>query len=206
MFKFNRPDVDDTPKKTPRRLPVILTFDEVNSLISAALNAANGANTEGRRYRSWRDFVMVQTGVLAGPRVSELCDLEVSDIDLVGAVLNIRWGKGKKDRNVSIGAKLLIVLREWIGQRKKGWLFPGPKGKRLDPQTFQRRLIQLAKAAKVLKATHPHLLRHSFATLLVTKKVNLLVIQKLLGHANVATTQIYAHVCVEDMKGAVDLL
>lgn len=206
MFKFKGPDVEPAKKQTPRRLPVILTADEVNSLLSTAREAANKASTEGRQYRAWRDFVMVQTGVLAGPRVAELCALEIGDVDLVGAVLNIRWGKGKKDRNVPIGNKLAIVLREWIGQRKKGWLFPGPKGRQLKPRTFQIRLAQLARAAKIQKATHPHLLRHSFATLLMRKKVNVLVIQKMLGHANVNTTQIYAHVSVEDMKEAVDLL
>lgn len=210
MFKFKGPNVSDVAEvkaaKSPRRLPVILTAAEVDSLLSEARSAVNKANTDGRQYRSWRDFVMIQTGVLAGPRVAELCSLEVSDVDLVGAVLNIREGKGKKDRNVPISEKLVIVLREWIGQRRKGWLFPGPKGKKLDPQTFQRRLIKLAKAAKILKPTHPHLLRHCFATMLVRKKVDVLIIQKLLGHANVGTTQIYAHVAVEDMKSAVDLL
>src|ERR1035438_9960084 len=98
MFRFQGPDLAVETKKTVRRLPVILTVAEVDSLLSTARNAANEANTAGRQYRSWRDFAMIQTGVLAGPRVSELCSLEVSDVDLVGAVLNIRWGKGGKDR------------------------------------------------------------------------------------------------------------
>jgi integrase/recombinase XerC len=149
---------------------------------------------------------MVQTGVLAGPRVSELCNLEVTDVDLVGAVLNIRDGKGGKDRNVPIGRKLLVVLREWIGQRRKGFLFPGPKGRQLKKRAFQLRLTALAKAAKILKATHPHLLRHSFATLLVKKGVNLRIIQTLLGHGSVAVTEIYTHIDTSDLKPAVDLL
>ena len=149
---------------------------------------------------------MVQTELLAGPHVSELCDLEVTDIDLAGAVLAIRHGTGDKDRNVPIGKKLMTALRSWIDERKAGWLFPGPRGKHLDPRTFQLRLDTLARAAGIVKNIHPHMLRHSFATALLKRGVNLRIIQPLLGHASVATTQIYAHVDTEDMKFAVDLL
>jgi site-specific recombinase XerD len=189
-----------------RRLPSILTTPEIESLLLASRAAADTASTASKQRTAWRDFVMIQTGLLAGPRVAELCALEVSDIDLAGVVLAIRHGKGDNDRNVPIGVKLLPALREWIGVRTSGWLFTGPNGKRLSPRTFQRRLATLARKAGILKSTHPHMLRHSFATVLLEKGVNLRIIQELLGHSSVATTEVYTHVQTSQLKGAVDLL
>ena len=189
-----------------RRLPSILTTSEIEALLVAARAAADAACRPARQQTTWRDFVMVKTGLLAGPRVAELCALEVTDIDLTGAVLAIRHGKGDKDRNVPIAAKLLVVLREWIGTRTAGWLFPGPNGKQLCTRTFQRRLETLATAAGIVKTTHPHMLRHSFATSLLKRRVNLRVIQTLLRHSSVAVTEIYTHIDTTDMKVAVDRL
>lgn len=189
-----------------RRLPVILNAAEIDSLRVVAREAVNSARTPKKQLLAWRDFVMIETGLLAGPRVSELCNLEVTDIDLAGAVLAIRHGKGDKDRNVPIGQKLLTVLRAWIGERTSGYLFPGPNGKRLSPRTFQVRLEALVKAARIMKPAHPHTLRHCFATALLKKGVNIRIIQRLLGHSSVAVTEIYTHITDEDAKKAVDLL
>lgn len=78
----------------PFRIPIVLTLPEIDALVLEARSAADRARTPAAALGAWRDFVMVQTGLLAGPRVSELCDLEVTDIDLAGAVLAIRHGKG----------------------------------------------------------------------------------------------------------------
>ena len=188
-----------------RRLPSLLTASEIDALLFAARSAADSARSPSKQLGAWRDFVMVQTGLLAGPRVAELCALEVTDIDMVGAVLSIRHGKGDKDRNVPIGKKLLWVLAEWIGERKAGWLFPGQTGK-LAPRTFQVRLEKLAKAAGILKNTHPHMLRHAFACSLLRSDADIREIQELLGHANLATTAIYLHVDSARLKAAVDRL
>jgi len=189
-----------------RRLPVILTPRESEALLAAACDAASSASTPTKQLAAWRDFVMVQTGLLAGLRVAELCDLTVPDIDLAGAVLAVIEGKGKKDRNLPINAKLLNVLREWIGARTQGFLFPGPNGKRLSERTFQVRLTELAKAAGIRKAIHPHLMRHSFACALLRSGADLREVQELLGHANLATTAIYLHVEVSRLKDAVNRL
>lgn len=189
-----------------RRLPVILTAAESDALLLAARASADGAKTPSKRHVAWRDFVMIQTGLLAGPRVSELCDLRVMDIDLAGATLAIIGGKGDKDRNVPIGVRLLVALREWIGARTEGYLFPGPHGKRLCPRTFQLRLAALAKSASIRKAIHPHLMRHSFACALLRSATDIREVQELLGHANLATTAIYLSVEVSRLKAAVDRL
>lgn len=189
-----------------RRLPIVLTQAEIDALLLAARSAADNARTPTKQLAAWRDFVMITTGLKAGPRVSELCDLEVSDIDLAGSILSIKHGKGDKDRNVPIGRKLAVALREWIGDRTQGVLFPGPKGKRLTPRAFQLRLEALAKAAGITKDVHPHLLRHSFACALLRSGTDVREVQELLGHANLATTAVYLHVDPARLQAAVDRL
>jgi site-specific recombinase XerD len=190
----------------PDRLPVILTAADINALLLTARLAADNARTPTKRLAAWRDFVMVETSLLSGPRVSELCDLQVTDIDLARAMLAIQLGKGSKDRNIPVGARLLIVLREWIGDRTAGWLFPGPKGRRLNPRTFQRRLDRLATVAGIAKDIHPHLLRHSFACSLLRSGADIREVQEALGHANLATTQVYLHVDQARLRAAMDRL
>lgn len=189
-----------------RRLPTVLTPKEIDALLATARSLADSARTPSKQLCAWRDFVMIETGLLAGPRLAELCKLEVFDADLDGATLHIRHGKGDKDRNVPIAGRLATALREWIGERKTGWLFPGPKGKRLSVRTFQLRLAALAKAAGIRKRTHPHTLRHCFATQLDATGSTLKEIQELLGHSNLQTTALYLHVSVGRLRGAVDRL
>lgn len=193
--------------KRKRRLPVPLRPAEAAALVTQACAAADEATTPVKEFAARRDYAMIQCGLLAGPRLAELCSLEIRDIDLEGAVLSIRHGKGDKDRNVSIGKKLLTVLKWWIGKRREGYVFPGPGGKKLARRTFQVRLGILAKAAGIEKTKrHVHTLRHTFATSLLKKKVSLRIIQRLMGHASIATTELYLSVDVDDMKESVDLL
>ena len=106
-----------------RRLPVVLTPSELESLLLAARTVADAARSPVKQVAAWRDFVMVQTGTLAGPRVDELCSLEVRDVDLDRFIISIRRGKGDRDRNFPINKKLSIVLSQWIGERKDGFVF-----------------------------------------------------------------------------------
>lgn len=189
-----------------RRLPTVLTPIEIDALLLVARTAADSAKTPSKQFVAWRDFVMIQTGVLAGCRVSELCKLKVEDVDLAGPVIHILHGKGDKDRNVPIGSRLLIVLREWIGERKTSWLFTGPKGRKLAPRTFQSRLAAIGKKAGITKPVHPHLCRHTFASGLLEKGATIAEVQQLMGHASLQTTAVYLHVSVSRLKGAVDKL
>jgi len=193
-------------RKRRHKLPVILTPAESAALLSAARAATNAARSPAKELCAWRDFAMISTGLLAGPRIAELCDLKVSDVDLGGAVLRIIAGKGDRDRNIPIGKKLLRVLSEWIGDRTQGFLFQGPNGKRLAHRTFQLRIAALARAAGITKAIHPHHLRHSFACALVHSGADIRNVMELMGHANLATTAIYLHVESEHLRGDVDRL
>lgn len=189
-----------------RRLPKILTSEEIDALMRAAIAAVNDARTETKQRAAWRDFVMLHVGLLAGCRVSELCNLRLENIDLDGATIAILHGKGDKDRNVPIGKKLMTILREWIGERKSGYLFPGPKGKRLTERRVQQRFNELGKKAGITKRVHPHRARHSFATMLLRSGADIKEVQDLMGHANLATTAVYLHVDTSRLKAAVDRL
>jgi site-specific recombinase XerD len=184
---------------------------EIEILLSIARSQADAAQADAARkparaFATWRDFVMIETTLLAGLRVSELCNQRIEDVDLTASELAIKRGKGGKDRNVSIGAKLQLALREWIGDRRSGYLFPGPGGRKLSVRRVQERFEELGKLALLMKKLKPHSLRHTFATTLLKRGANLRVIQELLGHASVATTEIYTHLDCTDKKKAVDLL
>ena len=190
-----------------RRLPVPLTPAEIDRLLQAAAAAIAEAETPARRRAAARDLAMIETGRLSGLRVSELCSLKIEHLDLDGQVLPVLRGKGGKDRNLPIADKLLAALSPWIGERKTGFLFSGPREKKLSPRTFQVRLDKLARRAGILKRVHPHQLRHTFATSYLRIAGNSIRdLQQLLGHANLQTTAVYLHVDVSRLKAGVDLL
>jgi integrase/recombinase XerC len=191
--------------KRRRKLPTFLRPAESDALLSAAHCALNGAKTQAKRHGARRDVAMVATGLYAGLRVAELCALEVEHIDLAGGFLQVHEGKGKKDRTLPIGGKLLMVLRDWIGDRTRGMLFAGPKGKWLSERTFHERLATLGKAAG-LRRCNPHALRHTFACRLLESGASIVEVSELLGHSSVAVTSLYLHALPERLRGAMDRL
>jgi site-specific recombinase XerD len=139
---------------------------------------------------------ILTTMYASGPRVSEVANLKVADIDSGRGVIWIRGGKGNKDRQALLPPKLLELLRVyWRWKQPKEWLFPG--GKPGHPITSKSIFMACKKAAHdagISKAVHPHSLRHAFATHLLEAGVNLRSIQILLGHAKLETTARYLHV------------
>src|SRR5215510_8438174 len=166
------------PKK-PKTLPVILSRDEVKALLLAPRHLKHRAT-------------LYATGV----RVSELCQLQGTDIDSHRMVIRVRQGKGKRDRFVMLSPNLLPLLRRyWKLYQLKCWLFPGPRV--TEPITSDGVAFICKKAghtAKLTKAIYPHLLRHTFATHLLEAGVDLRRIQLLLGHASLRSTSISLHV------------
>ena len=165
-----------------RKLPLILSREEVKDLLEAPGNLRH------------RTLLAILYG--CGLRVSEVTQLKVSDIDSARNVLWVRHGKGRKDRQTLLPAKLLELLRYyWRSRRPTDWLFPGPDSTRpISPKSVFLACRKAAQRAGISKPIHPHSLRHAFATHLLEAGVNLRTIQILLGHANLETTARYLHV------------
>lgn len=182
------------PVKLPRTVPVVLSMQEAASLIAAARNIKHQA------------ALSVAYG--AGLRASEVCRLKVGDVDSERMALRVEQGKGAKDRYAMLSPVVLQRLRAWwrIGHAQgkifpNGWLFPG-----LDPmepltaRQLNRAVHDAAAAAGITKRVTTHTLRHSFATHLLERKVDIRVIQVLLGHKKLETTSIYAHVATDLLR------
>lgn len=184
----------------PRKIPVILSRDEVARLISAAGNLKNQT--------------MLAVAYGAGLRAHELVSLKVSDIDGQRGVLRIEQGKGSKDRFAMLSPVLLECLRTWWRTARAegkmlngGWLFPGMNP--LNPlSTHQLGNIvhAAAEAAQIDKRVSPHTLRHCFATHLLEQKVDIRVIQVLLGHKKLESTALYTQVATEILREVVSPL
>ena len=165
-----------------RRLPTVLSRCEVAALLDAP--------------RNLKHRVMLMALYGAGLRVSELVALQAADIDSRRKLIRVRQGKGRKDREVLLPARLLETLRVyWKASKPIVWLFPGQDTQR-PITTRSVRLVckQAATKAKLSKRVSPHTLRHSFATHLLEDGVDLRTIQVLLGHRDLKTTTVYLHV------------
>ena len=188
------------PVHVPRTLPVVLSREEVARLIAAAPNL------------KYQTALSIAYGT--GLRVSEVIALKVSDIDSQRMTLRVEQGKGDKDRYAMLSPVLLERLRSWWrvahAQGKmlpNGWLFPGLNP--IDPlstRQLNRAIHAAAEAAQIDKRVSMHTLRHSFATHLLEQKVDIRVIQVLLGHKKLKTTSIYTHVATEILREVVSPL
>jgi len=187
----------DAPKVTPA-LPKLLTEDEVDDL----LNAPDSDTALGLR-----DRTMLELLYASGLRVSELISLEMSQINVQQGVVRV-MGKGNKERLVPLGEEALDWLSQFLHQarasiikgRSVDALFPTNRGAAMTRQAFWQLIKRYAKQAGIKKDLSPHTLRHAFATHLINHGADLRVVQLLLGHSNLSTTQIYTHVAKERLK------
>jgi site-specific recombinase XerD len=174
--------------RQPRKLPVVLSPEEVARLLDAA---------PGLKYKA---ALSVAYG--AGLRASEVVSLKVCDIDSERMVIRIEQGKGRKDRYVMLSRSLLDLLRAWWRTaRPQGWLFPGQNPVNpLTTRQLNRACHAAAAAAGIDKRVSLHTLRHSFATHLLEQKVDIRVIQVLLGHKKLDTTALYSQVATRTIR------
>ena len=172
----------------PRKLPVVLSPDEVARLLDAA---------PALKYKA---ALSVAYG--AGLRVSEVVALKIGDIDSKRMIIRVEQGKGRKDRYVMLSPHLLELLRAWWrAARPQGWLFPGRD--RVQPMTtrqLNRACHAAADMAGIGKHVSMHTLRHSFATHLLEQNIDIRVIQVLLGHAKLDTTALYTRVATKTIQ------
>jgi len=187
----------DTPR-LGRTLPHSLTEDEVERL----LNAPDPSVPLGMR-----DRTMLEVLYAAGLRVSELVNLDLAQVNQQQGVVRIT-GKGGKERLVPLGETALDWLQRYLGEARAEILkgrscdavFPSRRGRAMTRQTFWYALKRYAVSAGITRQLSPHVLRHSFATHLLNHGADLRVVQMLLGHGDLSTTQIYTHVARERLK------
>lgn len=179
------------------RLPRVLSDEEVRVLLDdPPARAASGVDAA----RDLRDQAVVELLYGGGLRVAELCGLTVADVDVRACTVTV-WGKGSKQRTVPVNRLCLESVRRWAKEgrpqvRGEGeWLFFNGRGNRLTPRDVRRILDR-----RSLHPTHPHALRHTFATHLLDGGADLRAVQELLGHANLRTTQVYTHVSKERLR------
>jgi integrase/recombinase XerD len=197
--------------KRGRTLPKVLSIADVDQLLGAARSALSRAASPLGRLRAARLACLIETLYATGLRVSELVALPLSAAERNARMLVVR-GKGDKERMVPLNDAAKTAMRDYLAllaeagrERKSKWLFPsfGESG-HLSRQHFARDLKELAGAAGLrADAVSPHVLRHAFASHLLHNGADLRVVQTLLGHADISTTQIYTHVLEERLKSLV---
>ncbi len=194
------PTVDLRPPRERRAAPEALSRDEVASVIETA---------RGDAPLALRNRVMLELLYASGLRVSELTDLELRSVDLEERLLLVR-GKGNKERIVPFGSAALSALRAWLlhgrpallRDRPQPWLVLNNRGGKISRQSVHAVVQQAGIDARIAHEVGPHMLRHTFATHLLAGGCDLRVLQEMLGHASVATTQIYTHVSADHLRDA----
>jgi len=187
---LDRPEVTKrlTFVAEPRRIPIVLSPEEVARFLEAA---------PGPKYKA-----ALSAAYGAGLRVSEVVALKVSDIDSKRMLLRIEQGKGRKDRFAMLSPQLLELLRDWWRiAHPQIWLFPGQNPvNHLTTRQLNRAVHAAAHMAEITKRVTPHTLRHSFATHLLEQNIDIRVIQVLLGHAKLDTTALYTRVATNTIR------
>ena len=194
-YTGNLPDIE-APKK-PKHLPNCLSEDEVDALLSAPdIETDSGL----------RDKAMLETMYASGLRVSELLKLEKGQVNLSKGVITV-FGKGAKERKVPIADFAVDYIKKYISEvrnksENKGskYLFLSKRGEPISRVYFFRQVRKYSELAGITTQVSPHTLRHSFATHLLNHGAQLRIVQGMLGHTNIATTQIYTHVSSEKLK------
>jgi integrase/recombinase XerC len=182
-----------------RKLPHALSPDEAARLMEIRETTALAV----------RDKAMLELFYSSGLRLSELTGLELSGINLAEATVRVT-GKGSKTRVVPVGSHAVAAIRQWLAHRGamaragQDALFVGRAGRRLGPRAVQERIAQWARKLGLAGKVHPHVLRHSFASHVLQSSGDLRAVQEMLGHASIATTQVYTHLDFQHLAKAYD--
>ena len=187
--------------KEPLQLPGVLTLNEVKTLFQAVYHIRQAcSDTASYTYKSIvRDIVVLELLFATGIRVSELCHLKKGDINIEQKYIQVN-GKGSRERVIQVCTKEIIrIIKEYIDLFHPSgsgfsYFFINRLGSRLSEQSVRFMIKKYAHLAKLGKAVTPHMFRHTFATLLLEKEVDIRYIQQLLGHSTITTTQIYTHI------------
>ena len=185
--------------KAVKRLPSALSPDEAAQLVEI----------KGDEPLAVRDRALFELAYSSGLRLSELAGLDADRVDLATGEVRV-WGKGSKERIVPVGASALAAIRAWLTQRAEmpnadpKAMFVGRSGKRITPRAIERRLAEWAVRQGLSRHVHPHMLRHSFASHVLQSSGDLRAVQEMLGHASIASTQVYTHLDFQYLAKAYD--
>jgi integrase/recombinase XerC len=185
--------------KAPRRLPSALSPDEAAHLVAI----------DGNDPLAVRDRALFELAYSSGLRLSELAGLDVPAVDLATGEVRV-WGKGSKERIVPVGRAAREAIRAWLAvrarlpQREANALFLARSGRRISPRAIESRLAYWSIARGAARHVHPHMLRHSFASHLLQSSGDLRAVQEMLGHASIASTQVYTHLDFQYLAKAYD--
>ena len=193
--------------KEPQILPMVMTIGEVKKILGALYNDLNSnSKTEAYTYKAQiRNIAIVELLFATGMRISELCNLKTSDIDLKTGIIKV-FGKGSKERiiqlcNSDIKSLLKKYRKLYVNHIKNDdCFFINRLGKPISTQSVRLMLHQYVQKSGILKHITPHTFRHTFATLLLEENVDIRYIQNMLGHSTITTTQIYTHINTESQK------
>lgn len=202
LFKFafrrdiitTNPTIQISNPKLDRKLPEVVTLDSINKVYDLADEAEENPA-----------LIKIIFELLYGCalRVSELCSINLIDLDLVNKVIKVQ-GKGNKQRIVPIGDKSLEVIKEYLGWRKNqnsgNALLINEKGERVYPRLVHRIVHKYLSKVTDVKKKSPHVLRHTAATHMLDRGADIRAVKEILGHENLSTTQIYTHVSIERLK------
>jgi integrase/recombinase XerC len=185
--------------KSARRLPSALTPEEAAKLMAV----------EGHDALATRDRALLELAYSSGLRLAELATLDCDRLDLDAGEVKV-LGKGSKERIVPVGRNACVALKAWLEARRE--IAPSPeravfvsqRGSRLSPRAIERRLASLAVRQGLDRHVHPHMLRHSFASHVLQSSGDLRAVQELLGHASIASTQVYTHLDYQYLAKAYD--
>jgi len=182
------------PPKKEKKIPDVLTREEIKALIKAT--------------KRGRNRLIVEFLYSSGVRVSEAVKMKVNEINLKEKIAIVKAGKGKKDRMIILSKNWSKNVKRYLEKKKikSEFLFSKKNGKSISVDTVQRIIKESTKKGKILKKVTPHTMRHSYATHLLDSGENIRKIQELLGHSSLNTTQIYTHTSTEQLKKVVSPL
>ena len=184
--------------KAKRNLPKVLDADKASQLLDFAAQKDD---------RAICDQAILELFYGSGLRLSEVVNLRIADLDLNQGFVDV-LGKGNKRRLVPLGRHCVKALKRWLSAHPNpladSWLLPGRGTGPLSPRTIQSRIKRVAQRQLGEDSLHPHMLRHSFATHMLESSGDLRAVQELLGHADIATTQIYTHLDFQHLAKVYD--
>ncbi len=192
------------PPKTRKKIPETLSISEMKRFLDGF----------EKNKMDIRNKAIISVLYFCGLRVGELCNLEIRDIDTENSgMLYVKNGKGNKDRNVPLNASCIENLKEYKNIRnaftknsRNAYFFVGIRGEKLSNRSVEKMVDKYAAKFLPGKKIHPHIFRHSCATHLLQRGVNVKIVQEILGHSNMSTTSIYLHITGEEKREAIDKL